>query len=184
MDIINTARSEEPAEYAATLNPDTAARRAEIKKKADALQAFEDEKIFEAIQILSRRLRTPGTLLTSPATVKQYLTLHLSELEHEVFMVLFLDVKNRLIHSEEMFRGTLTQTSVHPREVVKAALRHNAYSVVLAHNHPSGVPDPSTNDRLLTKALKQALALVDVRILDHIIVAGATTHSFAEHGQI
>jgi DNA repair protein RadC len=125
-----------------------------------------------------------GRTLGSPEAVKQYLRLHLSRRAHESFVVLFLDVKNRLIASEEMFRGTLTHTSVYPREVVKAALAHNAAGVMLAHNHPSGAPEPSESDLLLTRALVQALALVDVRILDHFVVAGAQVHSFAEHGQL
>jgi DNA repair protein RadC len=99
-------------------------------------------------------------------------------------LVLFLDVKNRLIASKEMFRGTLTHTSVYPREVVKEALACNAASVMLAHNHPSGTPDPSESDLLLTRALGLALALVDVRLLDHFVVAGHRVHSFAEHGQL
>ena len=125
-----------------------------------------------------------GKLLSSPDTVRQYLRCSLGRQEHESFVVLFLDVKNRLLASEEMFRGTLTHTSVYPREVVKAALSHNAASVMLAHNHPSGSPEPSEADLLLTRALTQALALVDVRVLDHFIIAGASVHSFAEHGQL
>ena len=125
-----------------------------------------------------------GVLLSAPQPVKQYLQLALGGKKHECFIVLFLDVKNRLIKSEELSRGTLTHASVHPREVVKAALANNAASVILAHNHPSGVPQPSAADLTLTKTLQQALALVDVRILDHLIVAGNGTHSFAEHGQL
>jgi DNA repair protein RadC len=102
--------------------------------------------------------------------------------EHESFVVLFLDAQNRLIVSEELFRGTLTQTSVYPREIVKEALRKNAASVIFSHNHPSGVAEPSRADELLTNSLKQALALVDVKVLDHFIVAGAAILSFAERG--
>jgi DNA repair protein RadC len=122
--------------------------------------------------------------LCSPDAVKTYLRGHFGCQPHESFMVLFLDVKNRLIDSVEMFSGTLTHTSVYPREVVKAALRRNAASVMLAHNHPSGVCEPSDADLRLTNALVQALALVDVRVLDHFVVAGAHVHSFAENGQI
>ncbi|HEX2531660.1 MAG TPA: JAB domain-containing protein, partial [Burkholderiaceae bacterium] len=104
--------------------------------------------------------------------------------QYESFVVLFLDVKNRLISCEELFRGTLTQTSVYPREVVKTALSRNAAGIILAHNHPSGISDPSAADHMLTKALKQALALVDVRVLDHFVVAGRNTYSFAEHGEL
>lgn len=102
--------------------------------------------------------------------------------ERELFVALFLDSQNRLIACEELFRGTLAQTSVSPREVVKAALRLNATEVILAHNHPSGVAEPSRADELLTAALKQALALVDVRTVDHFVVAGTTAVSFAERG--
>jgi DNA repair protein RadC len=98
--------------------------------------------------------------------------------------VLFLDVKNRLIATEELFRGTLTHTGVYPREVIKSALAQNAASVIFAHNHPSGTPDPSPADHTLTQALKQSLAMVDIRVLDHFIVAGRHIYSFAEHGQL
>ncbi|RJX32626.1 MAG: JAB domain-containing protein [Oxalobacter sp.] len=125
-----------------------------------------------------------GAILESPRAVREYLQLFLGHRSHESFAVLFLDVKNRLIAAQEMFRGTLTQTSVYPREVVKAALAHNAASVILAHNHPSGAPEPSAADRSLTQALKQALALVDVRVLDHFVVAGTQLYSFAEKGLI
>lgn len=132
---------------------------------------------------LSEELQS-GIALNSPQAVKQYLQLLLGGRAYEAFAVLFLDVKNRLIACEELFRGTLTHTSVYPREVVKAALAHNAASVILAHNHPSGTPEPSTADQTLTQALKQALMLVDVRVLDHFVVAGKHVHSFAEHGQL
>lgn len=125
-----------------------------------------------------------GVALGSPHAVKQYLQLLFGGRSYESFAVLFLDVKNRLIACDEMFRGTLTHASVYPREVVKVALAHNAAGVILAHNHPSGTPDPSQADHLLTQALKQALALVDVRVLDHFIVAGRQVHSFAEHGEL
>ncbi len=125
-----------------------------------------------------------GDALNSPGAVRDYLKLMMNGLEHEVFMVIFLDAQHRVIASEEMFRGTLTQASVYPREVVKATLRHNAAALIFAHNHPSGVAEPSQSDRLLTDALKQALSLVDVRVLDHFIVAGNQTLSFAERGLI
>jgi DNA repair protein RadC len=122
-------------------------------------------------------------LLASPAAVRDWLTLKLAGLGYEVFGALWLDSKNRLIAWEELFRGTLAQTSVYPREVVKRALAHNAAAVLLCHNHPSGVAEPSQADELLTQNLKQALALVDVRVLDHFIVAGTTKPlSFAERG--
>ena len=116
----------------------------------------------------------------SPAKVKEYLHLQLGGREHEVFAVLFLDAQSRLLRLEEMFRGTLTQTSVYPREVVKHALQHEAASVVLAHNHPSGTVQPSRADEALTQTLKAALALVDVRVLDHVIVARGDALSMAE----
>ena len=123
-----------------------------------------------------------GNVLNSPAAVRDYLRLKMQALPHEVFMALFLDAQNRVITIEELFRGTLTQTSVYPREVVKRALHHNAGAVILAHNHPSGVAEPSHADETLTQALRQALALVDIRVLDHFIVAGSGVLSFAERG--
>ncbi|MEQ1601638.1 MAG: DNA repair protein RadC [Methylophilaceae bacterium] len=121
-------------------------------------------------------------VLSSPKQVSEYLRLKLGNLPREVFIVLFLDAQNRVLAQEELFAGTLTQTSVYPREVVKRALYHNAASVIFAHNHPSGVAQQSNSDEMLTQALRQALALVDVRVLDHFIVAGNTLLSFAERG--
>ena len=118
----------------------------------------------------------------SPQAVRDYLVLKLGSLTKEVFLVLFLDTQNRLLASEEMFSGSLSETSVYPREVVKRALHHNAASVIFAHNHPSGTAQQSQADELITKQLKQALALVDVRVLDHFIVAGNNTLSFSERG--
>jgi len=118
----------------------------------------------------------------TPGAVRQYLQLHLGARHHEVFAVLFLDVQNRLVAMEELFRGTLTQTSVYPREVVLRALHHQAAAVVLAHNHPSGQVEPSRADQALTETLKAALGLVDVRVLDHVIVGQGATMSFAERG--
>ncbi|MEP7057410.1 MAG: DNA repair protein RadC [Caldimonas sp.] len=118
----------------------------------------------------------------APAKVKDYLRLHLGALPHEVFAVLFLDAQNRLVGLEEMFRGTLTQTSVYPREVVKRALELRAGAVILAHNHPSGAAEPSRADEYLTQTLKSALALVDVRVLDHLVVSQTEVVSFAERG--
>jgi DNA repair protein RadC len=121
-------------------------------------------------------------VFTSPQMVKDYLSMKLGALPHEVFAVMFLDSQQRLISCEEMFRGTLSQTSVYPREVVKRALALNAASVILAHNHPSGVLEPSRADELLTQTLKSSLALVDVRVLDHFVVGAAGALSFAERG--
>ncbi|PXW96499.1 DNA replication and repair protein RadC [Sphaerotilus hippei] len=118
----------------------------------------------------------------SPAAVRDYLSLQLAELPHEVFAVLFLDAQHRLLSYEPLFRGTLTQTSVYPREVLKRALALNAAAVILAHNHPSGVAEPSRADEYLTQQLKSALALIDVRVLDHLVVGRQGTVSFAERG--
>ncbi len=136
-----------------------------------------------AKRALGEELRA-GITLNSPQAVKQYLQLLLNNKPYESFTVLFLDVKNRLIVCEELFRGTLTHASVYPREIVKAALSINAASVIIAHNHPSGTAEPSLADQTLTQTLKQALTLVDVRILDHFIVAGSDTYSFTEHGHL
>jgi DNA repair protein RadC len=125
-----------------------------------------------------------GDVLTSPDAVRDYLRLALAAHPCEVFLVLHLDSQHRLIAAEELFRGTLAQTSVYPREVVKAALARNAAAVIFAHNHPSGVAEPSRADELLTQALKSALALVDVRTLDHFVVAGPRVVSLAERGML
>ena len=117
-----------------------------------------------------------------PHKVKDYLKLQLGQLGHEVFAVMFLDATHRLIQFDEMFRGTLSQTSVYPREVVKRALAHHAAAVILAHNHPSGVAEPSRADEYLTQTLKNALALVDVRVLDHLVVGHGEVFSFSERG--
>jgi DNA repair protein RadC len=123
-----------------------------------------------------------GPALGAPAAVRDYLRLSLGTRQHEVFVALFLDAQHRVLRTEELFRGTLTQTSVYPREVVKAALAANAAAVIFAHNHPSGVAQPSRADELLTRQLKEALALVDVKVLDHFVVVADHTLSFAERG--
>jgi DNA repair protein RadC len=134
-----------------------------------------------ARRVLAEEIRH-GSALTSPEAVRDYLRLSIAGLPHETFVVMFLDSQHRLLAADELFRGTLAQTSVYPREVVKAALAHNAAAVIFAHNHPSGVAEPSRADELLTQALKQALALVDIRTLDHFVVAGHRVVSFAERG--
>jgi DNA repair protein RadC len=134
-----------------------------------------------ARRTLQEQLRS-GTALTSPAAVRDYLRLAIGSREYEVFVCLWLDAQHRVISFQEPFRGTLTQTSVYPREIVKAALAANAAAVIFAHNHPSGAAQPSQADELLTRNLKEALALVDVKVLDHFIVAGAHSLSFAERG--
>ena len=141
---------------------------------------------LQAVLEMSRRALKEemqhGDALNSPRAVRDYLRLLLGGRQQEVFLVLFLDTQHRVIASEELFHGTLSQTSVYPREVVKRALHHNAAAVILAHNHPSGVAEPSNADQVLTQALKNALVLVDVRVLDHFIVAGSGFLSFAERG--
>lgn len=140
--------------------------------------------IFEmSRRALSEKLQQRD-VFKSPQAVRDYLVLKLGSLTKEVFLVLFLDTQNRLLASEELFSGSLSETSVYPREVVKRALHHNAASLIFAHNHPSGIAQPSQADELITKQLKQALALVDVRVLDHFIVAGNNTLSFSERGLI
>jgi DNA repair protein RadC len=138
-----------------------------------------------ALELARRALRdemSARDALSSPRAVRDYLRLSLASRPHEVFVVLLLDAQHRVIACEELFRGTLTQTSVYPREVVKCALRHNAAAAIFAHNHPSGVAEPSQADEILTRSLKAALALVDVQVLDHFIVAGSAVTSFAERG--
>lgn len=125
-----------------------------------------------------------GDPLTSPGQTRQYLTTRLRHYPHEVFAALFLDNRHRVITFEELFRGTIDGASVHPREVVKRALHHNAAALILAHNHPSGVSEPSGADRSLTRRLGEALALVGVRVLDHFIIGDGDPYSFAEHGLI
>ena len=139
--------------------------------------------VAQALAMLECQVREADAL-SSPDAARDFLRLRLAERPHEVFACIFLDAQNRLIAYEEMFRGTLTQTSVYPREVVKEALAHNAAAVILSHNHPSGLANPSGADQALTHTLKQALALVDVRVLDHLIVTRSTVFSFAEKGLI
>lgn len=145
-------------------------------KRAELLAVLELARRAMAQQLRERQV------FSSPDGVKQYLQLHLARQPHEVFAVMFLDAQNRLIELEVMFRGTLTQTSVYPREIVLRALQRHAASVVLAHNHPSGTVQPSRADEALTHTLKAALALVDVRVLDHVIVAPGNALSMAEGG--
>jgi DNA repair protein RadC len=145
--------------------------------------AHADEVLCHARRLLANRVRR-GATMSSPQAVKDHLRLELGVLEHEVFCVLFLDAQHRIIALKQLFRGTVSQTSVYPREVVKEALSVNAAAVILAHNHPSGSVEPSRADEFLTQTLKAALALVDVRVLDHLVVAGADVCSFAERGLV
>ncbi|MDF1640440.1 RadC family protein [Thalassolituus oleivorans] len=125
-----------------------------------------------------------GDVFTSPEITRQFLTDKLTHLEHEVFAVVFLDAQNRLIEYQEMFRGTIDGAAVYPREVVKEALRLNAAAVIFAHNHPSGIPEPSQADRSITDRLSQALRLVDIRVVDHLVIGGQYSVSFAERGYL
>lgn len=143
--------------------------------------ALAEEVLSHARRVLAHRVRR-GATMSSPQAVKDHLRLEIGVLEHEVFCVLFLDAQHRIIALKQMFRGTVTQTSVYPREVVKEALSLNAAAVILAHNHPSGAVEPSRADEYLTQTLKTALALVDVRVLDHFVVARGSVVSFAERG--
>ncbi|MHB1351917.1 MAG: RadC family protein [Thiobacillus sp.] len=144
--------------------------------------------LLQAVMEMARRTLAEdmraGDALSSPAAVRDYLRLILRDKEYEVFCCVFLNAQNRVIAVEELFRGTLTQTSVYPREIVKRALAHNAAAMILAHNHPSGIDEPSQADRSLTRRLAEALALVDIRVLDHFIIAGASALSFAEAGHL
>ena len=143
--------------------------------------ATQDEILDAARSILSRRVRR-GRALGNPRATREYLQLHLAPRDHEVFAILFLDNRHRVIEFVPLFRGTIDGASVHPREVVKEALARNAAAVILAHNHPSGVAEPSQADELITIRLRDALALVDIRILDHLVVTGDQIVSFAERG--
>ena len=136
-----------------------------------------------ARRALSEELKN-GNAMNSPELVRDFLRLSLANKQHEVFLGIFLDAKNHTIATEELFSGTLTQASVYPREVIKRALYHNAAAIIFAHNHPSGVAEPSHADKMLTQSLKQALAMIDVKVLDHFIVGNGTTLSFAEHNLI
>lgn len=163
-----------------------------LHTEADQLKTFKglggNAKRAELVAVLEVARRTIAQQLRerevfeSPAAVKHYLQLQLARKDHEVFGVLFLDAQHRLLAFDELFRGTLTQTSVYPREVVKRALEHHASAVVLAHNHPSGSVQPSRADESLTQTLKAALALIDVRVLDHVIVGPGQALSMAEKG--
>ena len=147
------------------------------------LLATTDQILEAARQAIEYKLQR-GASFSSPATVKEYLGAKLAGFEHEVFAVLFLDAQLNLIEYAEMFRGTISSASVHPREVVKEALRVNAAAVILSHNHPSGNPEPSAADQSMTQQLRAALKLVDVQVVDHVIVAGSRTASFAERGML
>jgi DNA repair protein RadC len=140
-----------------------------------------------AVEIARRLMSEPMRLrrsLASPKATRDYLSAQLRDLEHEVFCCLYLDKRHRLIQCEELFRGTIDGASVHPREIVKLALRRNAAAVIIAHNHPSGIAEPSRADEMITQRVKEALGLVDIRLLDHIIIGDGATVSLAERGLI
>lgn len=140
--------------------------------------------IDKALSILEARIKQPERYFTHPGDAKSYLCLQFNNLEHESFRVMFLDNQHGLISLKELFRGTIDGASIYPREVVKAALQFNAAAVILSHNHPSGCCEPSQADKAITKRLVDALKLIDVRVLDHIVVGGIKTVSFAERGLI
>ncbi len=159
-----------------------AGRAAQGVKGLGAAKAAQLAAVLEVARRCLREDLRGGNALSSPAAVRDYLRLALGAREYEVFVALFVDAQHRVIRCEELFRGSLTQTSVYPREIVKAALGANAAAVIFAHNHPSGVAQPSRADELLTRQLQEALALVEIKVLDHFIVAGNQCLSFAERG--
>jgi DNA repair protein RadC len=152
-----------------------------VRDQSGYREARATDVLDRAQALLAQRYRVGSPVLTSPALTREFLKVHLGACEHEVFGALHLDSRHRLIAVENLFRGTINSASVHPREVVKAALTHNAAAVVLYHNHPSGLSEPSAADELITRRLREALALIDVRVLDHLIIA-ESIYSFAEHG--
>lgn len=152
-----------------------------VRDESGFREAESTDVLDRAQALLAKRYRAGSPVLTSPALTREFLRMHLGACEHEVFGVLHLDSRHRLIAIEDLFRGTINSSSVHPREVVKAALVRNAAAVVLYHNHPSGLSEPSAADELITRRLREALALIDVRVLDHLIVA-ESVFSFAEAG--
>ncbi|CAN7363564.1 DNA repair protein RadC [Acidovorax sp. LjRoot129] len=153
-----------------------------VRDGAGDYRPAEAGEVLQAAQQFLGRQLPACEILSSPQVVRDFLRVKLGALEHEVFAVLMLDAQNRLIEYVELFRGTVSQTSVYPREVVKESLARNAAALILVHNHPSGVAEPSRADEHVTQTLKSALALVDVRVLDHLVVAGSEVLSFAERG--
>lgn len=149
---------------------------------AATLAPSEQKTIRKALTLLKRQLREPGASFTSTTAARDWLRLQLATSEREEFTVLFLDNQHRLIAHETLFTGTLNQTQIHPREVVKSGLKHNCAAVIVAHCHPSGLAEPSKADRQVTTRLQQALELVDIRLLDHLVVGGMDIVSFSERG--
>jgi len=151
-------------------------------RKEDTMNTTEENKIIEqALEILTSRMLS-GETLSSPADTVEFLTVKLAGKEAEVFFVVYLSSQHRVISLEEAFKGTIDGAAVYPREVARAALAHNAAAVIFAHNHPSGVAEPSAADKRITERLVNALALLDIRVLDHIIIGGTNYYSFAESG--
>ena len=167
-----TAQTEDRAQYAVNREINAAV----------AVAAVEDEIIARALKILGRRMRSAGALMDAPQVVRDWLRLRVGGKPHEEFGCIWLNARHEVIEAGELFRGTLTQTSVYPREVVKEALRHNAAAVIFYHNHPSSAAEPSTADEFLTRNLKDALAMVDTKVLDHFVVTATAMTSFAERG--
>ena len=173
---LHMTRSEDPTAYL-------------VKRELDATQkdnrAAEDDTIARALDILRYRLTEPGACIDTPSATRQFLALELAQELSEVFCCMFLDNRHRVIRFDRLFTGTIDGCSVHPREVVRACIKYNAAALILAHNHPSGEAEPSRADITLTKRLVEAVALIDVRILDHIVIGGASDYtSFAERGLI
>jgi DNA repair protein RadC len=152
-------------------------------ERGETRPASGDEILRSAREVMNRRVRR-GTSMSSPRVVRDFLSIKLGSLEHETFCVLLLDARHRLIEYVELFRGTIDSASVHPREIVKLALAKNAAALLCAHDHPSGVAEPSQADEQITQRIKAALDLVQVRFLDHIIIAGGVAVSLAERGLI
>lgn len=162
--------------------PNTAFRRCKKTGAYSAQKCITEDQIISMANTLVRRRFKRGRIISSPSDTKAYLASQLSSLEHEVFGVIFLSTRHSILAFEQMFRGTIDGTSVYPREVAKQALAHNAAAVIFVHNHPSGNPAPSEADKRITQQLVNALKLFEINVLDHIIVAGGKTLSFAEHG--
>ena len=176
-----------PHERVRTAEPLRVSDGAPFPTPAPSLQTALAHRLNVARELLLRDLREQmrkGPLMSSPQVLRDWLRLYCAGLEHEIFLVLYLDASHRLIEAQELFRGTLTQTSVYPRELVKGALARNAAALAVAHNHPSGQAEPSRADEYLTQTLRSTLSLVDVRVLDHFVVAGDQIVSFSERGLI
>jgi DNA repair protein RadC len=154
-----------------------------VRENEQCREANEAEVLACARRLIGLRYRRGSPVLTAGAKTHEFLRLHLGVLDHEVFGVFYLDSRHRLIRAEDLFRGTIDGASIHVREVVKGAVRHNAAAMICYHNHPSGFAEPSANDDTMTRVLKQTLAIVDVRLLDHLIV-GESIYSYAEHGRL